>query len=244
MDPDDGANIQNKLQNINSNNSSEDVALVRTIPDMNDKLWSKEIYKAPKVTFSSIFQFLVDRKVLIRKANHVDNVIEKRDCSDLGIQTQGNVNLDSGCQGNANSDTCTSESVCYTRTLDKAYRFFQDGHVQNVRYHPMPSQPGYVCIGASVLPSMKKGKMYSVRVVLSDNTARVAKAICVCPAGLSGCCNHVTATLYCVQDYFHLKINEEDQKGCTEKRQTWNRPKKKKVDARPTNLVILTKKVY
>ena len=41
----------------------------------------------------------------------------------VGICSQGNVNLDSGI----------SESVCYTCTLDKAYRFFQDGHVQNVR---------------------------------------------------------------------------------------------------------------
>jgi len=67
---------------------------VRTIPDIKDSMWSTEIYKAPKVTFSSIFQFLVDRKVLIKKAN-CKNVIERRDYSDLGIQIQGNVNLDS-----------------------------------------------------------------------------------------------------------------------------------------------------
>lgn len=165
VDPDGGANVQNKLhQTAHLNRKSEDIVLVKTIPDITDSLWSTEIYKAPKVTFSSIFRFLVDRKVLIKKANHIENVIERRDYSDLGIQTQGNVNSDSDIQGDANLD---SESVCYTRTLDKAYRFFQDGHVQNIRYHPMPSLPDYVCIGASVLPSMKKGKMYSVRVVLS-----------------------------------------------------------------------------
>ena len=244
VDPDGGTNVQNKLQGAHLTRTSEDIVLVQAIPDVKDNLWSNEIYKAPKVTYSSIFQFLVDRKVLIKKANHIENVIERRDSSDLGIQTQGDVHSDSDSQGNKNSDTATSESICYTRTLDKAYRFFQDGHVQNIRYHPMPSLPDYVCIGASVLPSMKKGKMYSVRIVLSKRTAHVERAICVCPAGLSGCCNHVTATLYCVQDYFHLKINEEDEKGCTEKRQTWNQPKQKKVDARPTNLVTLTKKVY
>ena len=108
----------------------------------------------------------------------------------------------------------------------------------------MPSLPDYVCIGAAVLPSMKKDKIYNVRIVLSKHTAHVERAICVCPAGLSGCCNHVTATLYCVEDYFRLKLNEEDQKGCTEKLQTWNQPRNKKVDVRPTNLVMLTKKVY
>ena len=43
---------------------------------------------------------------------------------------------------------------------------------------------------------------------------------------------------------FKLKINGEDEKGCTEKRQTWNQPKQKKVDAQPSYLVTLTKKVF
>lgn len=136
------------------------------------------------------------------------------------------------------------DSVGYTRTLDKAYRFFQDGHVQDIKYHPMPSQHDYVCIVASVLPSMKEDKMYSVRIILSDHTAHIEQAFCVCPAGLSGCCNHITATLYCIEDYFRSGLNEDDQKGCTEKLQTWNQPRRKKVDARPTNLVMLSKKVY
>ncbi|XP_065892315.1 uncharacterized protein [Dysidea avara] len=55
---------------------------------------------------------------------------------------------------------------------------------------------------------------------------------------------HVTATLYCMEEYFRLGLNEDDAKGCTEKRQTWNIPKASKVDACPTNLVSLTKKVY
>ena len=110
----------------------------------------------------------------------------------------------------------------------------------------MADQPGYICIAATVLPSMKKDRNYSVYIVLSDsgNIARVVSAYCVCPAGLSGCCNHVTATLYSIEDYFHLKLNEEDQKGCTEKLQRWNQPRKKKVGARPTDLVTLTRKVY
>ena len=108
----------------------------------------------------------------------------------------------------------------------------------------MPNQLNYICIGADVLPSMKKDKLYKVYIVLSELTSDVAKAFCACPAGLSGCCDHVTATLYCLQNYFHLKLNEEDEKSCTEKHQLWNQPRDKKVDARPTNLVTLTKKVY
>ena len=39
-------------------------------------------------------------------------------------------------------------------------------------------------------------------------------------------------------------MHVEDQKGCTEKLQTWIQPRRKKVDARPTDLVRLSKKVY
>lgn len=69
----------------------------------------------------------------------------------------------------------------------------------------MPTQPDFVCIGASVLPSMKKDKMYNVFIILSMLSAKVKIAFCVCPAGLSGGCNQVTATLYCVEDYFLIR---------------------------------------
>ena len=139
IDPDGGANIQNKMA---LHKNSEDIVLVQSIPKINDHLWTKELYKAPKVTYSTIYKFLVERKVLLRKASHIENIIENRDTSVLGSQCNG---------------TCyDKESICYTRTLDRAYVFFQDGHVQKVRYHPMPSLSDYICIGASVLPSMKK----------------------------------------------------------------------------------------
>ena len=40
----------------------------------------------------------------------------------------------------------TYESIGYTCTLDKAHCFFQDDHVQNIRYHPIPCQQDYVCL--------------------------------------------------------------------------------------------------
>jgi len=47
-----------------------------------------------------------------------------------------------------------------------------------------------------------------------------------------------------VEEYFRLGLNEEDEKGCTEKLQVWNIPTPSKVDAHPTNLVSLSKKIY
>ena len=98
--------------------------------------------------------------------------------------------------------------VEYNRTLDKAYWFFQDGHVQNIKYHPLPTVPDHVCVTTVVLPSM------SVTVFIHES-ARVAKVCCSCPVGLSGCCNHVTATLYCLEDYIHSGLQVDDRKGCT-----------------------------
>ena len=134
--------------------------------------------------------------------------------------------------------------VEYTRTLDKAYRFYKDSHVQEIRYHPMLSVPGYICIAAKVLPSMRNDRVCHVSIIIKEFIARVMCAYCACPAGLSGCCNHVTATLYCLEDYFHLGLHEDEKKGCTDRLQTWNQPRKRNVEARPTDDVKLTKEQY
>ncbi|XP_065901931.1 uncharacterized protein [Dysidea avara] len=231
IDPDGGTNVQQKLQ---AEAAHSDIAILQSVPKSNDMHWSKQIYRVPKITFGMIFDFIVERKVLAQKANCIDDASEKRDDSFLCCQ---NEDMSLGA-------STTGDPIVYTRSLDKAYRFFQDGHVQNVRYHPMPAQPDFVCVGASVLPSMKKDRMYNVFVILSKLSTKVKSAFCVCPAGLSGCCNHVTATLYYIEEYFRLGLDEEDKKGCTEKLQTWIQPRKKKVDARPTNLVSLSKSVY
>jgi len=98
--------------------------------------------------------------------------------------------------------------------------FFVDGHVQKIRYHPMPAQPDVICIGSSVLPSMRKNKMYNVFIVVSILTVQVKIVFCVCPAGLSECCHRVTATLYYIEEYFRLGMDVEGRKGCAEKLQT------------------------
>ena len=58
----------------------------------------------------------------------------------------------------------------------KRYRFFQDGHVQNIKYHPMPEIPNHVCVTATVLPSMRKDRIYSVTILIHESTAHVVKA--------------------------------------------------------------------
>jgi len=131
-----------------------------------------------------------------------------------------------------------------TRTLGKAYRFYKDGHVQQVKYHPMPKQDDHICITAKVLPSMKKNRMYRVVIIICETSVKVSTAYCSCPAGLAGCCNHISATLYCLEDYISQRLYEDEEKGCTERLQVWSQSKPPNVEPRPTDEVKLTKHVY
>ena len=108
----------------------------------------------------------------------------------------------------------------------------------------MLSVPDHICISAKVLPSMRKDRVYHVSIIIKESTLQVMCAYCASPAGLSGCCNHVTATLYCLEDYFHLGLHEDEKKGCTDRLETWNQPRKSCVEARPTDDVKLTKEQY
>ena len=68
------------------------------------------------------------------------------------------------------------KSIEYTRTLDKAYRFFKDVHVQALKYHPWSSQPDVICRTSAVLPSMRKGRVYCVTIAIKESTSRVMTA--------------------------------------------------------------------
>ena len=91
---------------------------------------------------------------------------------------------------------------------------------------------------------MRKDRVYNVTIIVRESNARVVTAYCTCPAGLSGCCNHTTATLYCLEDYVHLGLREEEKLGCTERLQKWNQPKKRNVEPRQTDDVSPHKTVY
>ena len=221
-----------------------------SFPSEDDPQWSNRLYKIPEISFSTIYDFLVDRKVLLKRVSYLECVADKR-AEEIQSHTEGDY-TDTGMV-DIPEDQCVVRSrslgdvyvpVEYTRTLDKAYRFYKDGHVQEIRYHPMLNVPDHICISAKVLPSMRKDRVYHVSVIIKECTSRVMCAYCACPAGLSGCCNHVTATLYCLEDYFHLGLHEDEKKGCTDRLQTWNQPRKRCVEARPIDDVKLTKEHY
>ena len=103
------------------------------------------------------------------------------------------------------------------RPLDKASQYFKDGHIQGVRYHPWDSQPDFVFVATTILPSMCKYHTYHVTLIIKKPKAHVITAYYTCLAGLSWYCNHITASLYCIEDYVHMGLREEEPKGCTQK---------------------------
>ena len=68
------------------------------------------------------------------------------------------------------------------------------------------------------LSNMRKDRVYCVTIAIKESTCCVVTAYCTYPAGLSGCCNHITSTLYCLEDFVRRGLREE-RMGCTE---MWN----------------------
>ena len=59
---------------------------------------------------------------------------------------------------------------------------------------------------------MRKDRVYNITIFIQDS-ARVAHVCCSCTTGLSICCNHVTATLYCLEDFVHSGLQDDELKG-------------------------------
>ena len=76
----------------------------------------------------------------------------------------------------------------------------------------MPKQNNHICIVSNVLLSMKKDRVYNVVIVICGSTTKVSTAYLAYPAGLAGCCNHITATFYCLDNYItstYMKIKKQ-----------------------------------
>ena len=151
--------------------------LLQALPPISDPQWTNQLHKLLKVTNSTIYSFIVDRKVFLRKVSDLEEI------ADNHAETYDNSEI------NSQSKDDTHVPIEYTRTLSKAYRFFKDGHVQDIRYHPMPQHQNYIGVRSNVLPSMRKDRVYNTAIILCETTARVANAHCTCIVWLLQPCN-------------------------------------------------------
>ncbi len=65
----------------------------------------------------------------------------------------------------------------------KAFKFFKDGHVQNIQLHMIHATGGYCFVKAKVLPSMRTDRIYETWISFVKETAKVLSADCNCVAG-------------------------------------------------------------
>lgn len=124
------------------------------------------------------------------------------------------------------------------KPIMKGYNFYKSGHVRQI----FSKKEGDKCfVKSQVLPSMKKGKVYTVKAVLQSN-GDIAKAVCGCPAGVDGRCNHLAATMFAIEDQWNIRAHCETSNGgtetpanvpCTSQPCAWNVPTKRKLNTEP-----------
>ena len=148
-----------------------------------DNGWSKSLKKLPNILFATIYQHFMEKSIEVM----------------LGLQT---------CNDPNGSNPASSQSDFSSfQGIMKGYRFFKDGHVQDIEFHDGHGDSSQYCfVHCKVLPSMKKTQPYCVRVCFNRRSCFVHVAYCVCTAGLAGCCNHVAALLYTLEDFVRLGL--------------------------------------
>ena len=205
IDPDKGANIARKLERLQESGVNEAAhPNLRFSPALPKDGWTSNLAELPFVSFASLYRHFVERPT---------SVILFAEDADQSLSAE-----------KSSADDSTDECLPSFCGLGKGYRFFKDGHVQSIEYHSLPDSPGLCYIRAQILPSMVKTKKYPVRMCLTAN-GDVHTAYCVCPAGLAGCCNHIAALLYALEDFVRLGLREESRLPCTSRLQQWNRPR-------------------
>ena len=85
------------------------------------------------------------------------------------------------------------------KPIAKGYNFYKSGHVRQIF---SKKEGNRLFIKSIVLPSMKKGNVYTVKVVL-HRSGDIAKACCGSPAGVDGRCNHLAPTLFAIEDHWN-----------------------------------------
>lgn len=118
------------------------------------------------------------------------------------------------------------------KPLVKEYNFFKSGHVLTIKCRECDGQ---FYVKSKVLPSMKKSVVYKCYIVL-DRGGKVMIAYDGCPAGIDGRCNHVTSTLFALEEFFKQSKEFNNRSpslqpslSCTSKPCAWNIPRKRKV---------------
>ena len=116
------------------------------------------------------------------------------------------------------------------KPLVKGSNFLKSDHVLTVKCKEYDRK---FYVTSKVLPSMKKSVVYNCYIVLTK-VEKVMTGYDGCPAGVDGRCNHVTSTLFALEEFFKQNnILVQPSLSCTSKPCAWNIPRKRKVENQP-----------
>ena len=155
--------------------------------------WIKSLKKLPDVGFPTIYQYFMEKSLVVAARMSVASVADNDDADFV------------------------TELFSSLKGIDKGYNFFRSGHVQQIK---MIAGETYCFLRCYVLPSMKKCTPCRTKVCLLPS-GMVKMALCTCTAGLVGCYNHVAALLYAVDEFVRFGLREEEESP-TSRLSKWN----------------------
>ena len=95
---------------------------------------------------------------------------------------------------------------------------------------------------------MKKDSIYKLKLSMGKSgncEGEILFSSCPCPAGKGplGSCKHIAALCYALEEFNRLKCTREFD-TCTSRLQTWNQPRKRKLDPQTVYDIDFSKKIY
>ena len=133
----------------------------------------------------------------------------------------------------------------YKNVSNKAFGLFIYGHIQNIELGSDNDKVHFKC---NCLPEMKKDSIYKLKLSMLKSVVHEGEIVfssCVCPAGkgLHGSCKHIAALCYALEEFTRLKCMPEFE-TCTSRLQTWNQPRKRKLDPETVYDIDFSRKIY
>ena len=109
------------------------------------------------------------------------------------------------------------------KTLDRGRKFKDERYISADSVFTAVKENSFFIKG-TCKASMKKD-LRCIKISLNKNTGIVNTAMCSCPAGLSGYCNHIMALLLEIADYSLNQLeNVPEELACTSKLRQWGIP--------------------
>ena len=123
-----------------------------------------------------------------------------------------------------------------------SYPLFKSGHIQKIL--TIKGNDNNVYLNAVCLPEMRKDREYKIQMFLSPS-AEILYAEDGCPAGRgpTGNCKHIAAFCYALEEFVRLGFTRPFL-SCTSRLQTWNQPRKKKLDSKNIYEILFERAEY